>query len=246
MSKRLENSRGVIQEISPNDVMYKSDPDYYFLWGSKGLETIQRFMAQIGLSAVGTILDLPCGHGRVLRFLRGAFPDAVIAACDIDRDAVDFCARAFDARPIYSTADLASVPLRDSYDLIWCGSLLTHTHADQWRGLLRLFSAHLSDSGLLVFTTHGRFHATRLRAKRTTLGLSDWAITAILSDYERFGFGYQNYKDREGYGISLSSASWVCSQIVQTGALGLAGYHERGWNGQQDAVACVHDRETTQ
>ena len=39
---------------------------------------------------------------------------------------------------------------RGHYDLIWCGSLFTHIHADQWRALLQLFSAHLSDSGLLT------------------------------------------------------------------------------------------------
>ncbi len=239
MSKRIEDNRDVIDEISPNDVMYRLAPDYYFPLGGLALKAIQEFMALVGLPTVKTILDLPCGHGRVLRFLRAAFPDAVIAACDIDPDAVDFCARTFDARPIYSTADLATVPLHDSYDLIWCGSLLTHIHANQWRDLLALCSAHLNDLGLLVFTTHGRHHANRFRSKQTKLGLSDWAVTAILSDYEQFGFGYQNFAGREGYGISLSSPSWVCSQIIQTSGLRLAGYQERGWGGQQDAVACV-------
>jgi SAM-dependent methyltransferase len=242
MSRHLTENRPVIDEISPRDVMYKSGgPDQYFFWGGQALKAVERFMALVNLSAVTTILDLPSGYGRVLRFLRAAFPDAVIAACDIDRDAVDFCAGTFDAQPIYSTVDLRTVPLHDSYDLIWCGSLLTHIHADQWREVLRLFSAHLSDAGLLVFTTHGRPNVDRLRSKNE-LGLSDWAVTAILSDYERFGFGYQNFSGRDGYGISLSSASWVCSQIFQTDGLRLAGYQEGGWGGLQDAVACVNAR----
>jgi SAM-dependent methyltransferase len=232
----------VIQEISPDDVMYKSNPDHYFLWGPQALETISGFRGLSALSPIKTILDLPSGHGRVLRSLRAAFPDAEIAACDVDRDAVDFCARTFDAQPIYSTVDLGAVPLPDTYDLIWCGSLLTHVHADQWRALLGLFSKHLSNSGLLVFTTHGRLQADNLRSKRNTLGLPDWAASTILSDYDHFGFGYQNYSGKQGYGISLSSPSWVCSQVMGTSGLRLLGYRELGWNRHHDAVACLSDR----
>jgi SAM-dependent methyltransferase len=232
----------VIQEISPGDAMYKSHPDHYFFWGSQALETIAGFRGLSAPSPIKTILDLPSGHGRVLRFLRAAFPDAVIAACDVDKDAVDFCARTFDAQPIYSTVDLGAVPLSDTYDLIWCGSLLTHVHADQWRALLGLFSNHLRDSGLLVFTTHGRLHADNLRSRRNTMGLPDWAASTIVSDYEHFGFGYQNYVGKEAYGISLSSPSWVCSQVVGTSGLRLLGYRELGWGRNHDAVACLSDR----
>jgi SAM-dependent methyltransferase len=241
MSDKLKDLN-VIKEISPGDLMYKSHPAHYFFWGPQALETIAGFRALSAPSPIKTILDLPSGHGRVLRFLRAAFPDAVIAACDVDKDAVDFCARTFDAQPIYSTVDLGAVPLPDTYDLIWCGSLLTHVHADQWSALLGLFSKHLSNSGLLVFTTHGRLHADNLRARKTKLGLSDWAVGAIVSDYEHFGFGFQNYAGEEGYGISLSSPSWVCSQITGTSGLRLLGYRELGWGRNHDAIACLSDR----
>jgi len=241
MDDRL-NEIDVIQEISPGDVMYKSDPKNYFWWGPRALETILGFRGLSPLSPIKTVLDLPSGHGRVLRSLRAAFPDAEITACDIDRGAVDFCAHTFDAQPIYSTVDLGAVTLPGSYDLIWCGSLLTHVHADQWRALLGLFSKHLSSSGLLVFTTHGRLQADNLRSKRNTLGLPDWAARTILSDYEHFGFGYQNYWGKEGFGISLSSPAWVCSQVIGTRGLRLLGYRELGWGGNHDAVACLSDR----
>jgi SAM-dependent methyltransferase len=245
MNKRLEENQEVIAETSPKDQMFKSDPKSYFFWGAQGLETIKRFMSLLAISTVSTVLDFPSGYGRVLRFLRAAYPDAEITACDIDRDGVDFCAKTFNAQPVYSTVDMATVPILQAYDLIWCGSLLTHIHAAQWRELLELFSAHLSDSGALIFTTHGRPNAERLRAKRNVfdkLGLSDWAIATILSDYERCGFGYQNYSAQEGYGVSLSSPSWVCSQVIQTSGLRLVAYQEGGWGGIQDAVACVSER----
>ena len=236
------NGAHVVDEISPNDVMHRSDPHRYFLLGRLAMETIERFRALSGSAPTKTVLDLPSGHGRGFRFLRAAFPNAAIAACDVDRDAVDFCARSIDARPIYSTVDVRAIPLQETYDLIWCGSLFTHIHAEQWRALLQLFSEHLSDSGLLVFTSHGRTHADRLRSKRTNLGLSDWAARAVVSDYDRFGFGYQNYAGKEGYGISLSSPSWVSSQIAETRGLRLIAYSEQGWAESQDAVACVRSR----
>jgi SAM-dependent methyltransferase len=231
----------MIEDVSPRDVMHRSDPGRYFVVGGDALEAITRFIAFVGLPEPRSILDLPCGHGRVLRFLRARFPEASIAASDVDTDGVDFCASTFGARPVYSTPDLAQVPLEGDFDLIWCGSLMTHVHADQWRALLQVFADHMSRPGLLIFTTHGRFHAGRVRSGQTRLGLSEWAAKALLSDYDQAGFGFQSYSGQEGYGISLSSSSWVCSQVLATKGLRIAGYHERGWSDHQDVVACVKD-----
>jgi SAM-dependent methyltransferase len=236
---------GLVEEISPRDVMHRSDPDRYFTVGRQALDTVERFMTLVGLENPRSILDLPCGHGRVLRFLRARFPEASITACDLETDGVDFCATTLGARPVYSTTDLTKVPLDGEFDLIWCGSLLTHIHADQWRAVLRVFADHLRESGLLVFTTHGRFHARRLRSGQTTLGLSEWGAKTILSDYERSGFGFRSYPGQDGYGISLSSAAFVCSQVLATPRLRLAAYQERGWSDHQDAVACVKDSRET-
>jgi len=232
---------GLIEEISPRDVMHRSDPDRYFIVGGQALDTIERLMKLVSLENPTSILDLPCGHGRVMRFLRARFPDASIAACDLDVDGVDFCASAFDARPIYSTSDLANVPLNGEFDLIWCGSLVTHVHAEQWRSLLPVLATHLRESGLLIFTTHGRFHANRLRTGKTTMGLSKWSVQAIIADYDRCGFGFQNYPGQEGYGISLSAAPWVCSRVIATPGLRIVAYQERGWSDHQDVVACIKD-----
>ncbi len=232
---------GLVEEISPRDVMHRSDPDRYFVVGHDALNTVERFMRLVGIDNPESLLDLPCGHGRVLRFLRARFPDAAITACDLDSDAVDFCARTFGALPVYSTPDLANVPLTGEFDLIWCGSLLTHIHVDQWQAVLRLFADHLRESGLLIFTTHGRYHARRLRSGQTTLGLSGWGAKTVLFDYERSGFGFVSYPQQDGYGISLSSAPFVCSQVLATPRLRLAAYEERGWCDHQDAIACVKD-----
>jgi SAM-dependent methyltransferase len=117
----------VIRTISPADKMYvKGNEKSYFPVARSGLECIDVALraARMDTSDVKQILDLPCGHGRVLRYLRAAFPGAQISACDIIRDGVDFCASEFGALPIYSEDDPRKIPIKkNSYDLIWVGSL---------------------------------------------------------------------------------------------------------------------------
>src|SRR5438874_12247978 len=67
---------GVPSDISSNDLMYNTDPRYYFFWGQQAMKSVRLAMLVAGKTAVRKILDLPCGHGRVLRTLKAAFPDA--------------------------------------------------------------------------------------------------------------------------------------------------------------------------
>ena len=92
-----------IRDISPNDQMNTSTTAVYYRFGLGALSFIRLALAAADQDAPRKILDLPSGHGRVLRMLRAAFPDASITACDIDRDAVDFCQHTFGAIPCYST-----------------------------------------------------------------------------------------------------------------------------------------------
>ena len=85
---------------------------------------------------VARILDLPCGHGRVLRFLRREWPGAEIVACDIDPDGAEFCCESFGATSIYAAENPQETPLRGRFDVIWSGSLLTHLDKTRWPSFL--------------------------------------------------------------------------------------------------------------
>src|SRR5437870_5495298 len=108
--------------IAANDGMVLRDhpPDHAL---SHYLESGRAALTAAGKTDVRRILDLPCGHGRVLRVLKAAFPGAALTACDIDRDGVDFCASRFGAEPVYSVEDPGRIPVRGPFDLIWVGSL---------------------------------------------------------------------------------------------------------------------------
>jgi SAM-dependent methyltransferase len=111
--------------ISPNDHAWITGEQWYFDVGRSALDCIKSALTTAHIAPT-SILDLPCGHGRICRMLRALFPDAHLAACDLDRDAVDFCAAQFNATPVYSHEDIRRVSLDQCFDLIWCGSLFTH------------------------------------------------------------------------------------------------------------------------
>jgi len=72
--------QSLIRDISPNDRMVTPRyPETYFLWGDSALRNVQLAMAAVGKQGLDSILDLPCGHGRVLRTLKAAFPAASLA-----------------------------------------------------------------------------------------------------------------------------------------------------------------------
>ncbi|MGH2978809.1 MAG: class I SAM-dependent methyltransferase [Solirubrobacterales bacterium] len=250
---RLERyAGGVNMAISPRDHMFNTDPNpvNYHALGWTALDCIRLALLLAQKETVSSILDLPSGHGRVSRILRAEYPDARLTACDIDRDGVDFCARAFDAKPVYGHERPQEIELGDMFDLIWCGSLLTHMDGPRWEEFLELFESALMPGGVLLFSASGRCIAPRLRDPEfAQLYLdSDEGREAILRSYADTGFGYADYQlpddFRESlslprnFGISLAAPSWVCSLIEQRTGLQLLAYLEGRW-GAQDVIACV-------
>jgi SAM-dependent methyltransferase len=224
----------VVRDRSPDDTMFTGDEDHYWGSGLSALQSVKVALLTAGRTDVGRILDLPCGYGRVMRYLRGGFPDAEIVACDLKRGGVDFCASTFGAIPVYSVVDPAKLELPGTFDLIWCGSLFTHLPPEGWRQFLNLFDSVLEKGGLLIFTTHGRMTATFM-ADGYTFGMNERVPEMLQrADDERFAYG--DYDDEEGYGISLSYPDWVTKEIQKRGNLRLLNYTEAGWIRHQDIV----------
>jgi SAM-dependent methyltransferase len=228
-----------IRDIATNDEMCMSTPENYFRFGLAALELIRVSLEAVGNSDPENILDLPSGHGRVLRMLRAAYPDARLTACDLNRDAVDYCASIFGAIPAYSTEDPSEIDLGSAFDLIWCGSLLTHLDADRWSGFLSMFERHLAPGGVVVFTVNGRVIREEVESGRRRFRIQD-SGRSLVRGYGDRGFAFEPYlQSGGGYGISVSSPAWVCRELEKHPLLMLAVYREGAWNGRQDAVACV-------
>ncbi len=235
----------VVRDISPNDRMVTPrHPDAYFLWGDSAIRCISLATKAVGKETVRNILDFPCGHGRVLRSLKAAFPHARLTACDIDRDGVDFCSSTFGATGVYSSDELDEVQLGGDLDLIWVGSLFTHLPNERWEPFFAFLIKHLAPDGLMVFTAHGPWYAEQIRKDQSPLGgVSRGDQLEMLRGYDESGFGFASNPGRDDYGLSLSSPAAVMGRLHGFG-LRLVLYLERGWRGHQDVVAYQHGYST--
>jgi SAM-dependent methyltransferase len=234
----------VVRTISDNDGMFQGNQVHYFGVGRSALACIAVALqaAERDPGDIRKVLDLPCGHGRVLRYLKPAFPEAEITACDLITDGVDFCASTLGARPVYSTEDPSQIPLeRDYFDLIWVGSLFSHLDAYRWHAFLEFFQSILSKNGVLVFTIHGRHAYLRMVARGQQVGITKGRQAALFYDFEQSGFGYENYSGAADYGISLSRPDWVFAKVALFPDLRIVHFAERAWDQHHDCVACVRD-----
>ena len=139
---------------------------------------------------------------------------------------------------VESSPEPAEVDLEGPFDVIWCGSLLTHVDARKWTGFVKVFETLLAPGGVAVFTTYGRFTAEALRKRENTLSLEDEQIEGLLRDYDSTGFGYFERLPDQGLGDCVASRAWVGAQMDQAPTLQLVLYTEQGWLGQ-DVIACT-------
>jgi len=238
-----EYERELLSKVSGRvyyrDGMYHGDGRYYFRVGLGAIHLIDEALARANLNDVRSILDLPCGGGRVMRFLVHRFPVAEITACELAPGAVDFCARTFGAQPAFSSVHLDEVSFGKKFDLIWCGSLVTHLNETGIVALLRLFHRHLSDHGIMIFTTHGNFVARRMPRRDFDYGLDPEQIDRIGIDYPKTGYAFEDYPGEKNYGVSLTSPEWIRERIREVGGLREVYFKERGWDNHQDVFGFV-------
>ena len=228
------------QRISPNDVMFAGNIGAYLLGGAGSLRAIERGRRAAALTAVRSILDFGCGHGRALRVLKAAYPDARLVGCDVDRDGVDFCRTTLGVDTFVSDADPRAIDLDDRFDAVWAGSVLTHVGAERWPLFLRWFEAHLNPGGAAIFTFQSHAARDLVQANGVDLSLAPGAPEALVREFDRAGFAYADYPGQDGYGVTLSSFEWVRDAVAATG-LRIVDHAERGW-GVHDVLTLTAGR----
>ena len=238
-----ESERELLKQVSSRIYykhgMYNEDGGHYYKVGLSAIRCIEETLQQAHLTEVRTILDLPCGSGRVLRFLIHRFSSARITACDLDAGAVDFCARAFGAEPAFSSLNIDEVSLGKKFDLIWCGSLITHLNESGIYSLLKLFHRHLAAGGIMIFSTHGDFVHRRMPAQDFDYGLDLEQITRIGINYSRTGYGFENYPGGKDYGVSLTSPEWIRARVLELEGMREVFFKERAWDNHHDVFGFV-------
>jgi len=176
----------------------------------------------------------------VLRHLVHLFPDAEYVACDLDIDAVDFCVSHFNVTPVYSREELTEVYLGSAYDIIWVGSLFTHTAQDITKKWMAYLAKFLSPQGFVVATLHGRW-SKNVHKVAPFIGEDIW--NEILTDYNSVGYGYRDYLKKDShcyisgsYGISLAKPHVTIRNLEEVPGIRIYQYLERGWSDVHDVV----------
>ena len=96
--------------IHPKDDMYvpvEGGTTHYLSVGLSAIRCIESIIEKTGKEEfIPSILDFPCGYGRVSRFLKVKFLNAQITAAEIDPEMVNFCKREFSAQAFISNENI--------------------------------------------------------------------------------------------------------------------------------------------
>jgi SAM-dependent methyltransferase len=135
------------------------------------------------------ILDWGCGCGRLAIHLRRHWPTANVHACDVDREAVHWCAQNIADVDAFVSDLHPPLPLSpDSIDLVIGSSVMTHLDRFNQQAWLDELHRVLRPGGIAALSTHGDFAASffglSLSAGVATDGIvdvtPDHALDAVL------------------------------------------------------------------
>jgi SAM-dependent methyltransferase len=226
-----------ITSVSKKDSMVSpGNEQQYFTIGRQALRLLMLASDLCQKPHYPRILDYACGYGRVLRWIKAQYSYADITACDIDPDAVGFCASTFGVRGVVASSEPDATKLEGNYDLIWCGSLLTHLDLNEWQKTLAQLIKWTAECGVLIFSSQGRFLASELARGKAEYA-SNIDAQKLLRSYAQEGFAFEPYFESEDqkYGITVVSPSFLLRTIEKNGDLLLRSYIEQVW-GVQDVV----------
>ena len=236
----------VSQQISKNDKMYSSEsPPHYFYVGRSNLWTILNIVNirksyHRGDTEIRRILDFGCGHGRVTRYIRAAFPSAGIFVTDYDPDGVKFCVDNF------ACIDAGRDIPEWEFDLVFLGSVFTHLPAHITEPLLERLLNSLNTNGVLVFTTQGRYSIERMKnfdwdndKTRPWLryNLDKSSFFEVVSGYEASGYGYVDYPGQKDYGVCIARGKWYSRIASRRNDIIQILFQEKGSDNHQDVSA---------
>lgn len=181
------------------------------------------------------VLDFASGYGCTARHMRHAFPDSLIATCDVHLDAVNF------NKDVLGVESYISSPVPEQLklppqDVIVAHSFFSHMPETTWARWLKALSDALAPRGVLIFTAHG-----------FTLDKRDYPGMNVKGN--GFGFIAQSEQvdlDRAEYGLTISYPRWVLGVLASIPELRLSRFHEALWwgtHGTQDTYVCVKDPE---
>jgi SAM-dependent methyltransferase len=215
--------------ISPKDALYpvyKKDNTErnYFVSGLRQLASFDHLLHQYSgkrLPECRSIIDFACHYGRILRCLRAALPSGKLYACDIDREAVEFCVKEFGCLPLYGSWNLEDMITDNQHDFIFCISLLTHTRKEYFSKALKRWETMLQPGGLLLFTFLGEDYIDEWTSGRldhyVPSPVDKVTLQSKVAEFQKFGHTFQGYttgySKTDDYGIGFLNKALIESEL---------------------------------
>lgn len=233
----VDEVSGLVTEIDERDNMRSAGRDeHYYSVGRNALHNVVLSMIESDVTQCRAFLDFPSGFGRVTRYMRAAFPEANIHVGDIWKEATTWAAEKFNATIIEANPDF-SARMAHRYEVIFCGSLITHIAADQGTRLLDFFTAHLAVGGIAIVSTSGKKNLAHeaTRFNEAVFGTPE-KLAALTEAYFRGEYAYCDYPWQAGYGRSFIPVSWFHEYAAKKPEIVLTRFSERAWDDNQDIV----------
>jgi SAM-dependent methyltransferase len=139
-------------------VIGESDPDRFLRSGKQGAQLVSDLLARHGkrLDQVGSLLDLGCGCGRIIRHLRRCGAEE-LHGCDCNAKAIAWCQRFLDFAS-FKVNDLEPpLPYPDRmFGLIYAFSIFTHFPERLQKRWIDEIQRVVAPRGYVLLTVHGR------------------------------------------------------------------------------------------
>jgi SAM-dependent methyltransferase len=181
-------------------------------------------------------LDFGCGYGRVVRFLVGRVPAERVFVSDVISEGVDFCAAEFGVQPVYSHAELDRVSL-GAFDFIYAVSVITHLNEPNSVSFLRLLGESLTEGGIALFTTHGRWSIANAGLYGSDYEARKSELAALVQEN---GVAYLPYDFLDDdYGMTWHSRQYIDAKMAELhgGRLAPLLFRPHALDGHQDVHA---------
>lgn len=210
--------------------------EHYFNVGRDAMRNILISMVEARLFKVQRILDFPSGYGRVTRWLRAGFPEAEIQVGDVWTDAVNWSATQFRADIIDGNADF-SARFDVQYDVIFCGSLLTHLPGPLGLKLLDFLMSHLAVGGIGLVSACGRKNLAWEKSHfNEKVFETPERLAEVTKVYESGRYAFMPYPGETDYGRSFTPVPWFHTYAVNRPNLTMTRFSERAWDDNQDLL----------
>jgi SAM-dependent methyltransferase len=198
-----------------------------------GLQSFGEFLGPIcrhrRSRSVSRLLDWGCGCGRVAAHFLLEPGGPAVYGCDIDREAITWCAAHLEPGQFASIEPWPPTPYGDGmFDVVVSFSVFTHLARDVQRAWLAEMRRIIAPDGLFLASTHGDFAATFAGLERSPQLLRDGIADDIPEDsldgIAPKGYYRGVYQTRE-----YTTRAWSRSfEILE--------YVERGMGNFQDLV----------